>query len=108
MMSLVMCDRFQVRIREPARRAIERLDHSVKIRIRKALEKLSNTPYLGKPLSGPLSGYWSYRVGNYRIIYRIEEKHLIVYVFGIGHRREIYKSLKSILDQLRLPKRSDL
>lgn len=96
-----MCERFQIRIREPARRAIERLDQSVKIRIRKALEKLSTTPYLGKPLSGPLSGYWSYRVGNYRIIYRIEEQELIVYVFGVGHRGEIYQSLKSILDRLR-------
>ena len=96
-----MCKRFQIRIREPARRAIERLDQSVKIRIRKALEKLRTTPYLGKPLSRPLSGYWSYRVGNYRIIYRIEEQELIVYVFGVGHRGEIYQSLKSILDRLR-------
>ena len=101
MKSSAMPERFEIRIREPARRAIERLDQSVKIRIRKALEKLSTTPYLGKPLSGPLSGYWSYRVGNYRIIYGIEEQKLIVYVLGVGHRREIYQSLKSILDRLR-------
>jgi mRNA interferase RelE/StbE len=96
-----MSECYQGRIREPARRAIEKLDPTVKKRIRKALDRLSQFPYLGKPLSTPLAGYWTYRVGNYRIIYRIEEQRLIVYVFGVGHRREIYESLKSILDRFR-------
>jgi mRNA-degrading endonuclease RelE of RelBE toxin-antitoxin system len=49
-----MPERFEIRIKKPARRAIGRLEPSVRSRIRKTLEKLGDTPYLGKPLSRPL------------------------------------------------------
>ena len=96
-----MDERFEIRIKKPARRVIERLDPSVKSRIRKALEKLGDTPYLGKPLSVPPAGYWSYRVGHYRIIYRIIEAKLVIIVFAVGHRQDVYSSLKSVARKLR-------
>ena len=42
-----------------------------------------------------LSGHELYRVrqGVYRIVYRIEEAHVIVEVIKIGHRREVYRKL---------------
>jgi mRNA interferase RelE/StbE len=46
---------------------------------------------LGKPLKGPLSGAWRYRVGDIRILCRIEDEKLVVLVVGIGNRREIYR-----------------
>ena len=33
------------------------------------------------------------RSGNYRIVYRIEDKEKIVYVYRIKHRKEAYRSL---------------
>ena len=42
----------------------------------------------GEPLRRSLRGYRKLRVGDYRIIYKIEEKNIIV--FKIGHRREVY------------------
>jgi mRNA interferase RelE/StbE len=44
----------------------------------------------GKALRGKLSGLWRYRVGDLRIICRIEDTKLIVLVITIGHRKEIY------------------
>jgi mRNA-degrading endonuclease RelE of RelBE toxin-antitoxin system len=53
--------------------------------------KLRSEAYLGKPLLGDLEGYFSLRVWPYRIIYKVYEKKLIVYVIEITHRQEAYK-----------------
>ena len=45
----------------------------------------------GKALSGNLKGIWRYRIGNYRLLCKIEDKKLIIFALNIGHRREIYK-----------------
>jgi mRNA interferase RelE/StbE len=41
-------------------------------------------------LSGEES-LWRVRVGDYRIIYQIQDKALLVLVVKVGHRREIYR-----------------
>ena len=43
----------------------------------------------GKALSANLAGLWQYRVGDYRIIAKIEDDRLVILVVAIGHRREI-------------------
>ena len=43
-----------------------------------------------KPLSGSLAGLYRYRVGDYRVIYRIEEQQKLVPVLRIAHRSEAY------------------
>ena len=45
----------------------------------------------GKALSRELKGLWRYRVGDFRIICRIEDHRLVVLVVGIGHRKEVYE-----------------
>lgn len=44
----------------------------------------------GKALTGNKSGFWRYRVRDYRIICRIEDQRLIILVLAVGHRKEIY------------------
>lgn len=54
------------------------------------VEKLETLPHIfGKPLQQSLRGYWSLRVGPYRIIYRISDT--TVDILDIGHRSEIYE-----------------
>ena len=68
------------------------LNGDVRARIRKAIEsRLTRAPQdYGKPLMGNLSGYWSLRVGDYRVIYRIEAKE--VRIIQIAHRRDAYQA----------------
>ena len=47
-----------------------------------------------KRLSGPKEEYFRLWVGSYRIIFKKEEKELIIIIVRIGHRKEIYFSLK--------------
>lgn len=44
----------------------------------------------GKVLRGELGDYWRYRVGDYRILCKIEDEVLIVLVVKVGHRRDVY------------------
>ncbi len=43
-----------------------------------------------KPLKGDLLGYWSFRIGTYRIIADIIDEQLKIITFDVGHRREVY------------------
>mgnify|MGYP000216634275 CR=1 FL=1 len=45
----------------------------------------------GEALAGPLSGYWKYRVGDNRIICRILDSAITIYVVRVGNRREVYR-----------------
>lgn len=67
------------------------LNRDVKTRVRKAIEsRLTRAPQdYGKPLSGNLSGYWSLRVGDYRVLYHIESP--LVRVIQIVNRRDAYQ-----------------
>ena len=60
--------------------------------IEKHLVDCENPRIYGKPLSANRVGQWRYRVGDYRIIAKIEDDNLIILVIAIGHRREIYNS----------------
>lgn len=44
----------------------------------------------GKPLRGNMSGFWRYRVGNYRIICKIHQEQIQILVIRIAHRRHVY------------------
>ena len=44
----------------------------------------------GKPLTADRKEQWRYRIGDYRVIAKIEDDKLIILVIAIGHRREIY------------------
>lgn len=73
---------------------IPKLTASWKRRIRISIEeKLTTAPEtFGKPLRQSLKGYRRLRVGDYRIIFRIEKKTIKVFV--IQHRSIVYKSVK--------------
>lgn len=79
-----------------AEKQLKKLDKQTAIRILKVLHEriipLENPRALGKALQGQqLSDYWRYRVGDYRIIVKIEDDKLIILVLSIGHRSSIYK-----------------
>lgn len=45
----------------------------------------------GKPLKGNLEGVWRYRVGDYRLFADIQDDKLVIFLFEVAHRKEIYK-----------------
>ena len=71
---------------------IPALPKSAKRQVRRAIEnKLTTHPFeFGKPLRYSLRGARRLRVGDYRVIYRIEPPDVVL-VMKIGHRREVYE-----------------
>ena len=47
-----------------------------------------------KKLSGTKEEFYRLRVGSYRIIFKKEKEHFLITIIRIGHRKEIYFSLK--------------
>lgn len=64
-------------------------------RIKAAIQKLGNNPRPEgcKKLKGNKQDYYRIRVGNYRVIYTINDNVLLVLIIRIGHRSEIYKNI---------------
>jgi mRNA interferase RelE/StbE len=59
-------------------------------RVSRRIDALAQQPRVGKTLKGGLRGKRSLRVGDYRIIYRLDTTQRQVIVENVGHRREIY------------------
>ncbi|MBI4384972.1 MAG: type II toxin-antitoxin system RelE/ParE family toxin [Nitrospinae bacterium] len=54
------------------------------------IELLADFPRSGKPLVGNHAGEFSLRVGDWRIVYEIEEGSKTVFVLTVKHRRHVY------------------
>ena len=84
-----------VEITPEASDAIKRLGAIEARRILKfLLERVcgrENPREIGAPLKGSLREFWRYRVGDYRILCRLADDTLTVFVVQVGHRKEVYK-----------------
>ena len=82
---------YRIEFRPAAVRELRKIDRSTQPRIRGAIELLAQDPR--PPASRPLRGREGYRlrVGDYRIIYTINDGILLVVVVTIGHRRDVYQ-----------------
>ncbi len=58
--------------------------------LRRHVETDQDPRRVGKRLHGAKSGLWRYRVGDYRIVCRIEDQRVVVLVLAVGHRSEVY------------------
>ena len=59
--------------------------------IKKNLDNTDNPYRNGKALVGNLRGLWRYRVGKYRIIVKIENDILEIYLLRLGLRKNVYR-----------------
>ena len=59
--------------------------------VRKNLEGTDDPRRHGKALTGNLGGRWRYRVGDYRLLARIDDGRVLILVLHVGRRREIYE-----------------
>ena len=87
---------YSVELSAEVARELVKLDRQQAKRILKFLYervvKLDDPRSIGKALHGSRLGEsWKYRIGDYRLICRIEDDRLIVLVLRVGHRKEIYR-----------------
>jgi mRNA interferase RelE/StbE len=83
--------KYTVLIERYAQKQIMKLDKKIIPLIKTAIASLADDPrpYGYKKLKG--ENAYRIRVGNYRIIYEINDNTIIVTVVSVGHRKDIYK-----------------
>ena len=77
---------------------IPKLNTTIKKRIQTAIEKrlLTEPDKYSEPLRKTLKGYRKLRVGDYRIVLRVEND--IIYILGICHRKDVYERIEKRRD----------
>ena len=82
------------RFTDTALKELGKLDRQAQVEIVGYLDKRiagpENPERFGKPLRGDKWGSWRYRIGDYRLICKIERRELVVLVLHVGHRSTIY------------------
>jgi len=81
---------YGIELRPAAIRSLRKIDHQDRDRIRAAITLLGHDPR--PPGARVLRGRAGYRVrvGDYRIIYTVDDDVLVVAVITLGHRRDVY------------------
>lgn len=73
--------------------SIRKLDRAIARRVidyLEALLELEDPRQRGRELTANRSGYWRYRVGDYRILTQLEDDLMIIVAIDMAHRSEVY------------------
>lgn len=81
---------FKIKLTSKAKKELKNLSKEDKLSIAEIIEDLKENQLLGKVLDRDLKNKFSYRVGVYRIIYKVDQKDKIVEVISAGHRSTFY------------------
>jgi mRNA interferase RelE/StbE len=83
---------YAVTFARSARRELEKIDRPMARRILAKIEELSAEPRPAgcQKLRGE-SGLWRLRVGDYRVVYGVDDSRGLVDIVAVGHRREVYR-----------------
>lgn len=83
---------YEVRLAPAAVRQLRKLDPPGRRRVQAAIDLLAEDPRPpgARQLVGG-AGEWRVRTGDFRIIYDIRDRELVVLVIKVGHRRDVYE-----------------
>lgn len=82
---------YRIELLPSAAKALSRLDRSTQVRIARRIDRLANDQRHDAVKLRGADDVWRARVGDYRILYRIEADRLVVLIVRIGHRRDVYR-----------------
>jgi mRNA interferase RelE/StbE len=83
---------YAVEFAASALREFKALERAMQRRIATRIDELAGKPF--PPGSKKLTGspdHYRIRVGDFRVIYKVDGKRLVILVLKIGHRREVYR-----------------
>lgn len=84
---------YRIELRRRAQRALDRLPETHFQAVVGAIKELAQTPRPKGIEKVKSTGLWRIRLGDYRIIYGVDDNQRTVTIVLIGHRRDVYRSL---------------
>ena len=83
---------YEVTFARSARKELERLSPPLRIRVFRRIELLGSNPRPAgcRKLEGA-DDLWRIRIGEYRVIYSVDDSHRVVDVSGVRHRSDAYR-----------------
>ena len=83
--------KWTIRYHPDVKEDLESIGSSSARRIMRTIDaKLTKAPMqFGAPLSGTLSAFRKLRIGDYRVVYQVQDQQVIVFVLTVGHRRDM-------------------
>ena len=85
---------YVIELRRTSARELESLDSGIGRRILASIEGLSSQPRPRGPikLAGSENSY-RLRVGQYQVLYQIDDEEKLISIYAVGHRREVYRGV---------------
>jgi mRNA interferase RelE/StbE len=86
---------YEIFLHPDAQKFYAKADKALAKKIARCLQQLEQTPRSHpnvKLLKGDYAGLYRYRLGDYRVIYSVEDEIVQVFVVAIAHRSEVYES----------------
>ena len=85
---------WKIELSREAEKALSKLGAVEAKRIAKGLRAIAelDDPHLrGEVMVGNRAAFWRYRIGDWRLIVRLDDGRMVILVFAIGHRRAVYR-----------------
>ena len=86
--------KYQIKVQPSAARALKKIPKPDRKRIGKKFDKIAEKlpPRKETKMKGN-NPFHKVRVGDYRIVYEIQDNVLVILVVKIGHRKDVYRNL---------------
>ncbi len=84
---------YLITFKRSAEKEIQKLPNQIIKRLSVAIDGLSSNPRPSgcKKLEGQKESLWRIRIGEYRVIYSIEDTIKIIEIRRVGHRKDVYE-----------------
>ena len=83
--------RYSIELVRSIRKDLRRIARKEVPKILKAIQSLADNPRPASSKKLTNEELYRIRIGNYRLLYEINDERLIVLVVKVGHRRDVYK-----------------
>ncbi len=84
---------YSVELLSAAKRQLAKLPEFARKQIAEVIDLLETDPrpHGYKKLKGKLKGLYRIDTGNYRIIYEVQDRELVILIIKVGDRKDVYK-----------------
>lgn len=83
---------YTIQFKPLALRQLEKLPRDIQKKLAARIEALRDNPFPpGCKKMAAIPDTWRIRVGDYRVVYQVHQKELLVLVLTVGHRKDAYR-----------------